>query len=188
MPHRQTREAHADVGAGAADHEAGLARIVLADDGDVVGERRDVVEQPLEAEQERDGVAVGVGDDQIRDPIPIDVARGEITWALLRGGVYSAGFLGVMLAMGLIDSWWAVLALPATLLIGYAFAELKLHRLEANIQPANVASIALVRSCGFRKEGFSPRYLKIAGRWRDQDDSGGPIDATGELPGGHHFS
>jgi lipooligosaccharide transport system permease protein len=52
----------------------------------------------------------------------VDVARGEITWALLRGGVYSAGFLGVMLAMGLIDSWWAVLALPATLLIGYAFA------------------------------------------------------------------
>ena len=52
----------------------------------------------------------------------VDVARGEITWALLRGGVYSAGFLGVMLAMGLIDSWWAVLALPATLLIGYGFA------------------------------------------------------------------
>jgi lipooligosaccharide transport system permease protein len=52
----------------------------------------------------------------------VDVARGEITWALLRGGVYSAGFLGVMLAMGLIQSWWAVLALPATLLIGYAFA------------------------------------------------------------------
>ena len=51
-----------------------------------------------------------------------DIARGEITWALLRGGLYSAGFLGVMLAMGLVESWWAVLALPAALLIGYAFA------------------------------------------------------------------
>ena len=51
-----------------------------------------------------------------------DIARGEITWALLRGGLYSAAFLGVMLAMGLIDSWWAVLALPAALLIGFAFA------------------------------------------------------------------
>lgn len=51
-----------------------------------------------------------------------DVARGEISWALLRGGIYSAAFLLVMLAMGLIDSWWAVLALPATLLIGFAFA------------------------------------------------------------------
>jgi lipooligosaccharide transport system permease protein len=52
----------------------------------------------------------------------VDIARGEITWSLLRGGTYSAGFLLVMLAMGLVGSWWAVLALPAALLIGYAFA------------------------------------------------------------------
>jgi lipooligosaccharide transport system permease protein len=51
-----------------------------------------------------------------------DVARGEITWALLRGGVYSTGFLLVMLVMGLVESWWAVLAVPATLLIGFAFS------------------------------------------------------------------
>ena len=51
-----------------------------------------------------------------------DVARGEIAWSLLRGGIYSFGFLGVMAAMGLVDSWWAVLALPATLLVGFAFA------------------------------------------------------------------
>jgi lipooligosaccharide transport system permease protein len=51
----------------------------------------------------------------------IDVARGEIAWSLLRGGIYSAGFLVVMAAMGLIGSWWALLALPATLLIGFAF-------------------------------------------------------------------
>lgn len=53
---------------------------------------------------------------------PTDVARGEITWALLRGGVYSSGFLLVMLAMGLVDSWWAVLAVPATLVIGFGFS------------------------------------------------------------------
>jgi lipooligosaccharide transport system permease protein len=51
-----------------------------------------------------------------------DVAAGEMAWCLLRGGIYSAGFLGVMLAMGLVHSWWAVLALPAALLIGFAFA------------------------------------------------------------------
>jgi ribosomal-protein-alanine N-acetyltransferase len=53
--------------------------------------------------------------------------------------------------------------------IRYGFRKLGLHRLEANIQPDNVASIALVRTCGFSKEGYSPRYLKIRGRWRDHE-------------------
>lgn len=51
----------------------------------------------------------------------------------------------------------------------YAFSELGLHRLEANIQPGNIASIALARACGFKREGYSPRYLKIRGRWRDHE-------------------
>jgi [ribosomal protein S5]-alanine N-acetyltransferase len=50
-----------------------------------------------------------------------------------------------------------------------AFGELGLHRLEANIQPGNTASIALVRAAGFVREGFSERYLKIGGRWRDHE-------------------
>ena len=52
----------------------------------------------------------------------VDIARGELAWSLLRASVYSAGFLVVMAAMGLVSSWWAVLAWPATWLIGYAFA------------------------------------------------------------------
>jgi lipooligosaccharide transport system permease protein len=51
-----------------------------------------------------------------------DIAAGEIAWGQLRGGTYSAGFLVVMVAMGLVESWWAVLALPAALLIGFAFS------------------------------------------------------------------
>jgi lipooligosaccharide transport system permease protein len=53
---------------------------------------------------------------------PVDVAVGEITWALTRGSLYSVSFIVVMLFMGLISSWWAVLALPAVVLTGFAFA------------------------------------------------------------------
>ncbi len=53
---------------------------------------------------------------------PLDIAKGEICWSLLRGAVYSAVFIVVMLALGLVESWWMLLALPATLLISYAFA------------------------------------------------------------------
>ena len=52
---------------------------------------------------------------------PMDVALGEIAWSLLRGGIYSAGFVTVMLLMGLIGSWWAVLAVPVALLIALGF-------------------------------------------------------------------
>ena len=55
------------------------------------------------------------------------------------------------------------------LVLARAFTELGLHRLEANIQPGNAASIALVRGAGFVHEGFSERYLKIGGRWRDHE-------------------
>ncbi|HXL46115.1 MAG TPA: GNAT family protein [Candidatus Binatia bacterium] len=55
------------------------------------------------------------------------------------------------------------------LVLRHAFDTLGLHRLEANIQPRNRASIRLVRRAGFRREGFSPRYLKILGRWRDHE-------------------
>ena len=51
-----------------------------------------------------------------------DVARGEILWGQIRGASYAAAFLLVMLAMGMVHSWWALLALPATLLIGFSFS------------------------------------------------------------------
>lgn len=53
------------------------------------------------------------------------------------------------------------------LVLGRAFGPIGLHRVEANVQPDNAPSIALVERLGFRREGFSPKYLKIGGRWRD---------------------
>ncbi|HEY0456910.1 MAG TPA: GNAT family protein [Verrucomicrobiae bacterium] len=55
------------------------------------------------------------------------------------------------------------------LVLLYVFDRLRLHRLEANIQPGNIASIALAKGAGFVYEGYSKRFLKIAGRWRDHE-------------------
>ena len=53
--------------------------------------------------------------------------------------------------------------------VGDAFASLGLHRLEANIQPDNLRSLRLVQRLGFRREGFSPRYLMVDGEWCDHE-------------------
>ena len=53
--------------------------------------------------------------------------------------------------------------------IAKAFGPMKLHRLEANIQPNNLASIALLKGCGFEKEGMSRKFLRKNGEWQDHE-------------------
>lgn len=55
---------------------------------------------------------------------PVDIARGELGWAMARGTIYSGAFLFFMAVLGLVSSPWAVLCLPAAMLIGFAFAGL----------------------------------------------------------------
>ena len=68
-----------------------------------------------------------VYDAMLATPVtPRDIAVGELSWALLRGQVYATSFLVIATAVGLVPSWWALLALPAASLIGYCFAGLGL--------------------------------------------------------------
>jgi ribosomal-protein-alanine N-acetyltransferase len=82
-------------------------------------------------------------------------------------GPFQSAYLGFYVMEG--HQGQGLMREALTLTLRIAFGQLKLHRLEANVQPANVRSAALVKSLGFRLEGFSPRYLKIAGRWRDHE-------------------
>jgi len=83
------------------------------------------------------------------------------------GGAFRSGYLGYYAFVP--HAGQGLLREGLALVIADAFRRLRLHRLEANIQPTNRASIRLVRGQGFTREGFSRRYLKIHGRWRDHE-------------------
>ncbi|HEX3871471.1 MAG TPA: GNAT family N-acetyltransferase [Pirellulales bacterium] len=82
-------------------------------------------------------------------------------------GIFQSAYLGFYAFAGCERQ--GLMTEGLALVLDRAFNELGFHRLEANIQPANAASAALVRRLGFRNEGFSPKYLFIDGAWRDHD-------------------
>ena len=82
-------------------------------------------------------------------------------------GLFKSAFLGYYAFEG--QAGQGLMKEGLNAVVKHAFTKLKLHRLEANIQPGNAPSIALVKACGFRKEGLSPRYLKVRGLWRDHE-------------------
>jgi len=85
---------------------------------------------------------------------------------IFRGGFQNA-YLGFWGSAEFAGQGYMREGLP--LVLRHAFKVLKLHRLEANVQPANKASKALIKRSGFRYEGFSPRYLKVGALWRDHE-------------------
>jgi ribosomal-protein-alanine N-acetyltransferase len=85
---------------------------------------------------------------------------------IVHGGIDSA-FLGYYAVAGFTGNGYMTEGLQIAM--EYGFSRLSLHRLEANIQPGNRRSIALVKRCGFRYEGFSPRYMKIGAKWCDHE-------------------
>jgi ribosomal-protein-alanine N-acetyltransferase len=86
--------------------------------------------------------------------------------AIQRGNLQSAylGFYAFVPYAGL-----GYMTEGLTLVLRHAFGDLSLHRVEANVQPANAASLALIERVGFQREGLSRRYLRIGGVWRDHE-------------------
>ena len=82
-------------------------------------------------------------------------------------GSLRSGYLGYYAFKG--GEGRGLMSEGVTLVISFAFAELGLHRLEANIQPSNLASIRLAQRVGLVKEGLSERYLLVGGDWRDHE-------------------
>lgn len=80
---------------------------------------------------------------------------------------FQSAYLGYQLFAGFTGNGYMTEAVGLALRV--AFSDLGLHRVEANVQPVNKPSIAVLKRNGFVKEGFSRRYLKINGRWRDHE-------------------
>ncbi len=84
-------------------------------------------------------------------------------------GAFQSAYLGYWAVQASAGRGLMKEALSLAIVHWFGRKRLRLHRLEANIQPENDASRALARSLGFRLEGLSRRYLKVAGRWRDHE-------------------
>ena len=92
---------------------------------------------------------------------------GAINLTEIVRGSFQSGYLGYYIGAPYAGQGYMTEALQ--LMLRLAFQKLGLHRIEANVQPGNLASLRLLQRAGFRREGYSPRYLKIAGRWRDHE-------------------
>ncbi len=92
---------------------------------------------------------------------------GTITLSQIFRKAFQNAYLGYLLGENFTGKGFMTEAVA--LVLQHAFSNLKLHRVEANVQPHNAPSINVLKRCGFTKEGFSPKYLKISGRWRDHE-------------------
>jgi [ribosomal protein S5]-alanine N-acetyltransferase len=92
---------------------------------------------------------------------------GVINLSEIVRGFFQSAYMGYYAMAGM--NGRGLMGEAVGLVITHAFRQLGLHRVEANIQPGNAASKALANRLGFQQEGYSPRYLKIDGEWRDHE-------------------
>ncbi len=115
-----------------------------------------------------DGFAAYAAESTVRVPLVVvvdDELAGVYTLSQIALGQFRNAYLGYYAFVPYAGTGSMRAAMP--LVFRYAFGELGLHRLQANVQPGNERSIALLRATGWREEGYARRYLKIGGRWRD---------------------
>lgn len=102
---------------------------------------------------------------------PMDVALGEIAWALLRGALYSTSFMIVVTPLGLVRSWWGLLTIPAGVIIGFGFASLGMAATSyiKGFQQLNLINIVLMPLTLFSGSFFPlsvlPDWLALIIRW-----------------------
>ena len=94
-----------------------------------------------------------------------EVIIGDLSISMIIRGAFQSCTLGYKLARQENNKGYMTEAIFAT--VAFAFSSLKLHRIEANIIPGNEPSIRVIEKTGFKKEGLSPKYLKINGAWQD---------------------
>ncbi len=89
-----------------------------------------------------------------------DIGLSNVVW-----GAFQSAHLGYQMDEQQINHGYMTMAVR--LVTDYAFHELNLHRIEANVMPGNVRSLRVLEKCGYENEGLSKAYLKINGRWED---------------------
>ncbi|QKK08788.1 MAG: GNAT family N-acetyltransferase [Planctomycetota bacterium] len=96
-----------------------------------------------------------------------DVLVGQASLGMISRGPLQSAYMGYWI--GAAHAGCGYMTEAVGLMLRHAFGRVKLHRVEANIQPHNAPSRAVAQKNGFRLEGFSPRYLRIDGEWADHE-------------------
>lgn len=122
--------------------------------------QRALLEQDMQNARERRGFRFWIAPAGRTDLVIGQVALSEIVW-----GAFRSAFLGYKL-----DGAWqgrGCMTEAVSMIVGFAFGELELHRIEANVMPRNAASLRVLKKNGFYEEGLARAYLKINGVWED---------------------
>ncbi|MFT5424997.1 MAG: ribosomal-protein-alanine N-acetyltransferase [Phycisphaerales bacterium] len=117
-------------------------------------------------------IGAGESPTEVGSEVPVGTIVGYVGLGQIYRGPFCSCFMGYWIGTPFLGKGFGAAGVRAAADRALSPTEhggLGLHRVEANIIPNNAASLALIKRVGFRLEGYSPRYLKIAGRWQDHE-------------------